>query len=473
MMNKTLLALALAVLLPGCANLPEPRQPALDLPAPASVQPQASITADWWKAYGDPVLNAMMDEALAHNGDLRLAAARIEEARGALGQADADRYPEVSASVGASRSRRSEAGAMPVPINPSNSFQLGLQAAYELDIWGRYRSANDAARADLLASEYARDVIRTSLTADVAKGYFALRSLDARIQLARDTLNNRRQALDLMRLRFEAGESSELDFRQAEAELASVESALALLVQQQQQQEHALALLLGRQPRQIVAEVLPRGLELQALVLPPDIPAGLPSDLLARRPDIRQAEASLAAADARIEEAKAYLYPSILLTASLGTESRALSNLFTGPATVWGLAASLAQTVFNAGRTEAAIRSTVARQEQVLIGYEETVKQAFRETLDALAVHRQTRERSEAESRQAEALRRALALAELRYRHGESGYLDVLYAQRNLFAAEQARIQAREQQLAAVADLSRALGGGWYAAGIAKATGTP
>ena len=469
MMNKTILVLALAGLLAGCAHVPEPRQPELDLPAPAETgKPEAKVAADWWRTYGDPVLNAMMDEALAHNGDLRLATARIEEARGALGLAGADRYPEVGVTAGASRNRRSEAAAMPAPINPANSFQVGLEAAYELDLWGRYRSADEAARADLLASEYAREVVRTTLTSDVAKGYFALLSLDAQARLARDTRENRRQARELMRLRFEAGDIGEMDFRLAEAELASVEAGLALLVQRQRQQEHALALLLGRQPRQIVADLLPRGLELQALAIPPEVPAGLPADLLGQRPDIRQAEAALAAANARIDEAKAYLYPSILLTASLGTESRALADLFSGPATVWGLAAGLAQTVFNAGRTEAAIQATVARPDQMLIRYEETVKQAFRETLDALVSHRQTRERAEAEGRQAEALRRALTLAELRYRHGESGYLDVLYAQRNLFAAEQARIQAREQQLAAVADLSRALGGGWTAPSAAS-----
>lgn len=474
-MNKTLLALALALALAGCASIPEPRQPTLDLPAEAlDGKAQAAIATDWWRAFGDPVLDAMVDEALAHNGDIRLAAARIEEARASLGLARADRYPEVAATANASRNRRSEAAAMPAPINPSSNYRLDLQAAYELDLWGRYRSASAAARADLLASEYARETVRTTLTADVAKGYFALRALDAQIDLAKSTLDNRRQSLALNRQRFDVGETSELDLRLAEAELASVEATLAQRLEQAGLQEHALALLLGRQPRQLMAEALPRGLGLQALTLPPDIPAGLSSALLARRPDIRQAEANLTAARARIDEAKAAIYPNISLTASLGSESRALADLFSGPATVWGLAAGLAQTVFNAGRTEAALQATAARQEQALITYEETVKGAFREALDALVSQRQSGELAAAEERRSAALRRALELADLRYRHGESAYLEVLDAQRNLFVAEQNRIQARVAQLAAIADLSRALGGGWdNGQEIAKASGTP
>jgi multidrug efflux system outer membrane protein len=470
-MIKRLSLLALLALA-GCASVPELRQPELDLPAAS--QPAPTIAADWWQIYGDPVLDALIAEALAHNADLRLAAVRIEEARAYLGLAQASLYPEVSAGASAARDRRTEVGAMPAPSNPvSNTFSVDLRAFYEVDLWGRYRSASAAARAELLASQYGREVVYTTLTASVAKGYFALRSLDAQIALARDTLENRRQALALMQRRFAAGEISELEVRLAEAEVAGIESALAQRVQQTRLVETALAGLLGRQPRQIVAEQLPRGLSLQALALPPEIPAGLPSELLARRPDVRQAEANLAAARARIDQAKAALYPSVGLTAYLGSESRALTDLFSGPATVWGIAASLVQTVFDAGRNEAALQATVARQEMVLIGYEETVKRAFREALDALIVYRQARERAEAEARQSEALRRSLTLADLRYRYGESGYLEVLYAQRNLFDSEQKRILARELQLIALADLFRALGGGWNGDAIAKAAGAP
>ena len=451
------------LLLAGCAELPETRQPAHELPAawPQS-QAQARIAPDWWRAYGDPVLDRLMEEALAHNRDLALAAARIEEARANLGLARADQFPSVELGAEAARSRMSERGVQPAPDGAvNNAYGVTLQMAYEVDLWGRYRQATKAARADLLASEYAREVVRLSLTGAVAQGYFALRALDAQVQLARDTLANRKEAAELQRRRVEAGIASELELRQAEAEMAAIEASLAEFTRQARQQENALAVLLGRSPRRLVEDGIARGQGLAELALPPAVPAGLPSELLARRPDLRQSEQRLAASEARIAEARAALYPNLSLTGYLGSESKALSNLFSGPATVWGLTAGLVQTVFNAGRTEAAVQAASARQEQALVAYEQALQQAFREVLDALVAHRQARELQEAESRRAEALGRALELAELRYKNGVSSYLEVLDAQRNLYSAQQNRIEARRSQLAAVTDLNKALGGGW------------
>jgi multidrug efflux system outer membrane protein len=243
-----------------------------------------------------------------------------------------------------------------------------------------------------------------------------------------------------------------------------VDIAATRLGHQVRQQELVLAGLLGREPRRLVEEGLARGADLAALRSPPAIPAGLPADLLHRRPDLRQAEQRLLATQARMEEVRAALFPDLSLTAYLGSESKALTDLFSGSAGIWGLTASLVQSVFNAGRTEAAVQAAAARQEQAVAEYEQTVRAAFREVLDALVAHREARERGEGEARRAESLRRAAELAELRHENGLTGYLEVLDARRNLFQAESNGIEARRTQLAATADLALALGGGWQSA---------
>lgn len=467
LLRRAPLVLALAALLPiaGCITLPQTRQADLPLPEawPAG-QTAARIAPDWWTAFHDPVLDQLMAEALAHNDDLKLAAARILEARANLGLARADQYPEAEVSADVSRTRRTERGAVPMPGSPINdTWNVTASAAYELDLWGRYRQATTAARADLLATRYAQEVVRQTLTHDLASGYFALRALEAQARLSRDTRDNRRQAVELQGLRAQGGVASELELRQAQAELAGSEGDLARLEQQMRQGENALAVLLGRSPRDLMQGAIIPGKPLAELDQPPAVPTGLPSDLLRQRPDLRQAEAQLAAAQARIAEARAAIYPDLKLTAYLGSESKALSDLFSGPATLWGLTAGLVQTVFNAGRTEAAVQAASARQEQTLIGYEKSVRLAFREVLDALVAHRQAREVAQAETTRAEALARAAELADLRHRNGVAGYLEVLDARRNLYQAEQARIEARRSQLVAVASLSKALGGGWEA----------
>lgn len=458
--------IVLALALAGCVQLPTLKQPAPDLPKawPAQAEQGPDLaTADWWTVYNDPALNALIAEAFANNADLKLAAARIEEARANVGLSDADRYPNVNAQASAGRSQVSERGVNPVPgERVNNNSKASFQAAYELDLWGRYRAASEAARADLLASEYAAQVVRASLAAQVARGYFALSALDAQRRLADDTLVNRREAVALQGLRLEGGMASELELRQAEAELASVEISLANLVRQARQQELALAVLLGWEPKRIVETVVARAND-TATPLPPAIPAGLPADLLLRRPDLRQAEAALHAAQARIRETRAALFPDLSLTAYLGSESKSLSDLFSGGASVWGLTASVVQSVFNAGRTEAAVQGTAARQEQLLASYEKSVRNAFREVLDALVTHRQARTVGEAETRRATAYGKAAELARLRHENGLTGYLEVLDARRNLFQAQINGIEARRAQLSAVADLALALGGGWRA----------
>ena len=471
-MRKTVIALAL-LSLAGCAAIPELRSLKTDLPAawpqdagkPAA-QAASVVAPDWWKAFGDAQLDALIQEALSHNADVRLAAARIEEARANLGLARADQAFQLQGTADASRSRRTEVGAMPTGGSPTNNtFKAQLEASYELDLWGRYREASNAARSELLASEYGHDVVRVSLTSQVAQSYFTLRALDAQLVLVEKTKANRQAAVDLQKLRAEAGVSSELEMRQAQAELASLEASSAQLTQSVRQQELALAVLTGRSPRDLMEAGITRGNALQTLGEPPAIPTGLPSDLLARRPDLRQAEQNLLTTHARIKEAKAALYPDLSLTAYLGSESKALSDLFSGPAAIWGLTAGIVQSILNGNRTEMALQARDARQTQALISYEQSVRQAFREVLDALIAHRQARELAEAEGRRAEALASTLELADLRYRNGLTNYLTVLDAQRNVLQADLNRIDARRAQLSASADLAKALGGGWQAEG--------
>ncbi len=459
-----LLAAALVCTLAACTVGPNYKRPQMEMPAawPVSAS-DAGISARWWTLYADLQLNLMVEEALAHNNNLRLAAARVDEARAGLTVVRADSLPSVTASGAASRSRISERSGNFFPGIPTefNDLTVKLNASWEIDFWGRYRRATEAARGELLASTAARDSVQLSLIADVVSGYFTLRALDSQVEITKRTIDTRRESLKLQRMRFDAGESSQYELRQIEAEASAAEALLPSLEQQQAQQENALAVLLGRSPRAIMESNIARGSPLEALTLPPAVPAGLPSDLLQRRPDIREAEQRLIAANARIGIARAAYYPSISLTGMLGFESEKLGDLFSAPARIWQFGAGAAQTVFDAGRTGAQVDIAQARNEQQLAVYQSTVQNAFREVKDALVANRKSGERSVAESARVTSLRDAYRLAQLSYRSGESSLLDVLDAERGLLDAELNYVQAQRDQLAATADLFKALGGGW------------
>jgi multidrug efflux system outer membrane protein len=452
------------VALAACTVGPDYKRPQNELPAAWPVSAgDADVSARWWTLYADAQLNLMVEEALGHNTNLRLAAARVDEARAGLTVVRADSLPSVSANGSAGRSRISERSGNFFPGIPTefNDITVQLKASWEIDFWGRYRRATEAARGDLLASTAARDAVQLSLISDVVRGYFTLRALDSQVEITRRTIATRRESLKLQRMRYDAGEASQLDLRQVEAEAAQAEALLPSLEQNQAQQENALAVLLGRSPRALMEGAIDRGLALDALLLPPAVPAGLPSDLLQRRPDIRQAEQQLIAANARIGIARAAYYPSLSLTGMFGFESEKLSNLFSGPARIWQFGAGVAQTVFDAGRTGAQVDIAQARNEQQLANYQGTVQNAFREVKDALIASRKAAERSVAEQNRVKALRDAYRLADLSYKSGESSLLDVLDAERGLLDAELNQVQAQRDQLAATADLFKALGGGW------------
>lgn len=459
-LTPTLFALTLA----ACTVGPDYKRPQMELPAAWPVSAgDAGVSVRWWTLYADAQLNLLVEEALGHNTNLRLAAARVDEARAGLTVVRADSLPNVTAGASGGRSRISERSGNFFPGIPTefNDITVKLNASWEIDFWGRYRRATEAARGDLLASTSARDAVQLSLISDVVRGYFTLRALDSQIAITHRTIETRRESQRLQRMRYDAGEASQFELRQVEAETAAAEALLPTLEQQQTQQENALAVLLGRSPRTLMESAIERGIALDALALPPAVPAGLPSDLLQRRPDIREAEQRLIAANARIGIARAAYYPSISITGMLGFESEKLADLFSAPARIWQFSAGAAQTVFDAGRTTAQVDIAQARREQQLAIYQGTVQNAFREVKDALVASRKSAERSTAELDRVKALRDAHRLADLSYRSGESSLLELLDAERGLLDAELNRVQAQRDQLAATADLFKALGGGW------------
>ncbi|HYJ17809.1 MAG TPA: efflux transporter outer membrane subunit [Burkholderiales bacterium] len=464
--HRLFAAALMAAALAGCMTVgPDYKRPQSDMPEqwPGATTAEP-VSATWWKTYNDPVLDTLVDEALLQNLDLRQAIARVAEARAGLGIARADQYPGVTANASAARNRASQNNVIGIPpgIDPEfSSYRATLNAAYEIDFWGKYRRATEAARAELLGSQFNRDAVRLTLVTDVARSYFSLRALDAQVEVTKRTISSRLASTALTRKRFEAGVASEFDLRQSEAESAQAQALLPTIESQLALQETALAVLTGRSPRDIVTKPVDRGTAIDALIAPPPVPSGLPSDVLERRPDIRAAEQSLVAANARIGQAKAAYYPSISLTGLFGVESNSLGELFNGPSRVWQFSASAAQTVFDAGRTESQVAVAQAREQQVLTQYQSSIQRAFKDALDALVVQRKARESLDAETARRDALKSTLDLAQLRYDNGISSLLEVLIAERALLDAELNRVEAQRAQLSATADLFKALGGGW------------
>ncbi|MBI5256727.1 MAG: efflux transporter outer membrane subunit [Burkholderiales bacterium] len=455
----SLAVLAAAGVLAACAVPPRAPQdpPVLELPAGTAV----SLAPGWWQRFGDPHIDALVEEALAHNRDLARLMARIDEARAVLRGAQAERWPVVAASLGGARQRVTETGAVPLggasPV--ATDVRAALNVSYELDLWQRVASASAAARAELLAGEFARDTLRTALAAQVVQAYAALQSLDAQIGVYRTLLQSQREGLRLQGLRQAAGELAELDYRQLEAELLASEQQLPRLERARGEAERALGLLLGRSPQALLAQGVQRADSATAAAA--GVPEGLPSDLLLRRPDVQASEARLRAAGARMDVARAAYFPSITLSGSVGRESAALSRLFDGPSLIWSAAASLTQPIWNGGRIEAQHQAAQARRLQAELDYRDSVAQAFKEAHDALAAHGEALATLGHALRRAEALQRAATLTRLRTEGGESSRLQLIEAERAALAAQLQAHDARRAVVAAQAELFRALGGGW------------
>jgi multidrug efflux system outer membrane protein len=455
-----------AALVASCTVGPNYKRPVV--PAPSAFRgdaaPSAESLADlkWFDVFGDDTLNQLVSAALKENFELRLAAERVLQARALYGIAQANRYPELDASVAANTIRSSRDGAnrgIPSGVNTDVSYlQAGFSLGWEIDVWGRLRRLNEAARAQYLATEEARRGVITTLVADVSATYLQLRALDLEREIAARTRDVATESLRLTEARRSQGAASGLDVRQSEQLLFTATGQIANLEREIAQAENALSLLLGRVPGDVA-----RGGSLDAFRAPPTVPAGLPSALLERRPDIRQAEQELIAANAQIGAAKAEYFPRISLTGFFGAQSRALSSLLSGPAALATATLGATAPIFNAGRTGQNVRFTEAVQREAVVNYQRVIYTALHDVADALAEHGKTSEQRAQQERLVDALRESTRLATERYRGGLDSYLPVLDAQRNLFQGELDLAQLRQRELVSVVQLYRALGGGWSA----------
>jgi multidrug efflux system outer membrane protein len=454
-MTSRLTPLAAALLLAGCSMIPAYERPAAPVaptwvgtPGTAAAQPAADI--EWQSYFSDPQLQQLIALALQGNRDLRVAALNIEQARAQYQIRGADRFPTVNAAVTGSRTPNAAGGI-------TSAYNAGFSvSAWEIDFFGRLSSLKEAALAQYLATEEGRKAVQISLVSTVATGWLNLLADEELLAITRQTLATREESLRLSKLRFDNGATSELDFRQAQS---LTEAARVALAQQQRQRaldENALVLLLG-QP-------LPAGFSVTgttSAVALAELPAGLPSELLVRRPDIRQAEQQLLAANANIGAARAAFFPRIALTAGVGTASSHLSNLFSSGSWGWTLAPQALLPIFDAGRNQANLESATTARSIAVAQYEKSIQVAFREVADALAGRATLGEQLRAQQAQADAEAARFNLSDLRYRNGVASYLDLLDAQRALFAARQAVVQTRLLQLQNQVTLYKTLGGGW------------
>lgn len=460
--NMKLVSLAVAAaLLSGCQSIwPDYLRPKVAVPAQyseATDQANSQVSNTWWTLYQDQVLNDLVAKALVNNTDIKLAVARIEEADAVMREVGAALFPQVDLDAGASRSRVSELGANPVSTNPRNNYNVQLGTSFEIDFWGKFRRAKESARAQALSSRYAKDTVALSLSGLVASNYLVLRSVESQIAVTQDNLKSRDDSLALTKRRLEGGVASALDVHQAEVASANLSAQLAELTRLRAITLHQLAVLTGTLDLNVAVA------DIKTLPIPPTPPAGLPSSLLEARPDVRQAEEQMIAANANIAVAKAALYPSISLTASLGGESLELGDILKSAARIWTGGLSLNLPIFDSGRLNSKVDQASAKQKQALASYEAAVQNAFREVNDALINLRQYSEREAALNRSQEAAKKALDVSENRYQSGYSAYLDVLDAQRVYNDAALAFIQSRQARLVATVDLFKALGGGWKA----------
>ena len=458
--SRAMTSIVLAALLAGCAlTRSDPEKPELPLPEalPSVADALPEWPAPWWQVFEDPTLDALIREALERNPDIEVAAARVAEARAIANAARADRLPSVGFEAGVERSRESVL-TLPFPGARTTQTSYYVQGAvrYELDLWGRYAHASEAARARLLASELDQQAVRLSLSGEVARGWYALKAAKEQLDNARASLANREESLRIERIREEGGESDEFTLKRVQAEVAATRTAEQQFELEVVRRANALAVLLGRAPREMVdGRIVPEG-ELPDSA--PQLPAGLPSSVLELRPDILAAEANLEAAAADVGVARADLFPQISLTGLFGWASLELDDLFSAPAETWSAAAALAQPLFEGGRRLASVDRANALKQQRRAEYARTVQAAFGEVLDALQGQRSLGAIEESATERASALSRATELAELRYREGDIAYLELLDVRRDLFQSEIDLVAARRDTLTNAVDLALALG---------------
>ena len=442
----------------GCVQGPDYSAPVVEIPAAyrgASEAAPIATTPGWWSAYHDPLLDVLVSEAIANNRDLRIATARIDEAAAILAGTRSQGRPQLGYGLTGSRARASE-NKLPDFVDPlSTTFASLMSASWEIDLWGRIRRETEAARANLLASEEARRGVSLTLIASVISAYATLLDLDDQLRVAAATTRGRLKSVELFETRLAAGWVSEFEMAQVRSEYESALQQIPPIKQAIATQEHALSVLVGRNPGPISRSNEPDQLS------GPAIPAGLPSDLLLRRPDIREAEQQLIASNALIGSARALFFPRINLTGLFGFASGSLGNLFSGPSRTWEFTGDVAGPIYAGGGLDAAVDQAEARRDQSLANYERVIQNAFRDVEDSLADVRHSADLRETLTRRVLTLRRGVELANERYENGYSDYLEVLDTERSLFSAELQLAAARGDYQRALVSLYRALGGDW------------
>jgi|RhiMethySRZTD1v2_1073278.scaffolds.fasta_scaffold05182_6 outer membrane protein, multidrug efflux system len=461
-MKARAIALSAALLLAGCTVGPDYRRPDLSIPAdfrgrapdaPAGTGSLGDVA--WWEIFQDETLQSLIRAALEENYDLRIATARILDSRARVTINRSFQFPELNASAAAPYTYTTKERA-PTQFQQTFTPAGGFDMFWELDFWGRFRRSTEAARNDLLASESARRFVVTSLVSDVATAYFQLRELDLELEISKRTLASRENSLRLVKLRQQGAVASMMDVRQAEVLLYTAAETIPDLERRIEQTENQISILLGRNP-----DAVPRGRTLLQQLALPAIPAGLPSSLLERRPDVQEAEGQLAAATARIGVAKSDYFPRLFLTGAAGAGGVKIDGSWFGPQGILTIAPQLTLPIFNTGRIGAGVDSATAQAQEALERYRQTVQQAFRDVADSLIEHRKRGEFRVQQEALVVSLRDAGRLADVRYRGGVSSYLEVLDTERQLFDAELQLAQAQRDELLAVVRLYRALGGGW------------
>jgi len=448
-------------LLTGCMTVgPDYKRPAIDTPAAWRFEEKEVrdlANTAWWQQFKDPVLDRLVSHALQENKDLLIATARIEEFFGRYFSTRGDQFPSAAGNADAFRQRLSEKGfsRFDGSDNPYNQYEAILGASWEIDFWGKFRRATEATRAELIGTEEARRTVVLTLVSAVAAAYLDIRALDKQLEITQRTADSRRGTLELFELRFQNGIISEVDLSQAESEYEDALARLPDIERAIGQTENALSVLLGRNPGPI-----PRGLPLDALILPA-VPAGVPSGLLERRPDILRAEQTLIAANARIGVAKSLYFPTISLTGAFGTVSTDLSSLFTASSKTWNFGVPVSVPLFTAGRIGGEVKAAEALQQQALYGYQQTIQNAFREVDDALLDRGKSGQRLDALSRQLKALRNYARLARMRYDEGYTSFLEVLDAERSLFNVELAHTASQNVLFRSLINIYKSMGGGW------------
>jgi len=459
-MKRKWIALALLAALPGCAVVgPDYQRPEVETPA-AYLYQDDKIAAEadlaWWNRFEDPVLDQLISDALANNKNVKIAAARVEQAAGAVQTTRSGLYPQVGYQGSGARQRISEEGKPSSGLkNPDNSFQLALSASWELDLWGRIRRQTEAAQANLFATQQARRGVVLSLVSSVALNYLDLRSLDGQLEVAHRTHASYAESLRLMELQYKFGRVSLMNVEQAKTRVESAAAEIPKLKRAIVERENALSILLGSNPTAI-----PRGKAIVQMTMP-QVPAGLPSELLERRPDLLQAEQELIAANAQIGAAKALYYPDISLTALLGTVSTGLGGLFSGPARAWSYAGSFAGPIFTGGNIEGQVAQAEAGQKAALLTYQQAIQNAFADVETALNARTQLTEQVAAQQRLVASQSNYARLSRILYEGDYEPYSTVLQAEEQLFPAELQLVALRAQQLASLVDIYKAMGGGW------------